>query len=165
MGSANVDRLALETQLKKAVAERNQFVLHYQPRVSLRDGRVTGVEALVRWHEPGARAGAAGAVHPARGRARLDRRHRRLGAARRGRQAAQWRKAGLGAIRVAVNISAQQFYAAGFLDELQAALREAGLDPGGLELEITESVMMQAHPAGGRAAQRGPRARGAPVGG
>ena len=44
---------------------------------------------------------------------------------------------------MAVNISAQQFYAAGFLDELHAALRETGLDPGGLELEITESVMMQ----------------------
>jgi predicted signal transduction protein with EAL and GGDEF domain len=143
MGSANVDRLALETQLKKAAAECSQFVLHYQPRVSLHGGRITGVEALVRWMNP-----ERGLVPPAQFIPLAE----ELGlignigdwvlrAA--ASQATQWRKAGLGPIRVAVNISAQQFYAAGFLDGLNAALKETGLDPGALELEITESVMMQ----------------------
>jgi diguanylate cyclase (GGDEF)-like protein len=143
MGSANVDRLALETQLKKAAAECSQFVLHYQPRVSLQGGRITGVEALVRWMNP-----ERGLVPPAQFIPLAE----ELGlignigdwvlrAA--ASQAMQWRKAGLGPIRVAVNISAQQFYAAGFLDGLNAALKETGLDPGALELEITESVMMQ----------------------
>ena len=142
MGSANVDRLTLETQLKKAAAECNQFVLHYQPIVSLRGGRVTGVEALVRWMNP-----ERGLVPPAQFIPLAE----ELGligsignwvlrAA--ASQAMQWRRAGLGPIRVAVNISAQQF-AAGFLDGLNAALQESGLDPGALELEITETVMMQ----------------------
>jgi diguanylate cyclase (GGDEF)-like protein len=52
MGSANIHRLALETQLKRAAADGNQFLLHYQPRVALHDGSVTGVECLVRWMHP-----------------------------------------------------------------------------------------------------------------
>lgn len=143
MGSENVDRLAFETQLKKAATECNQFVLHYQPRVSLRDGRITGVEALVRWVNP-----ERGLVMPADFIelaeelgliAAIGDWVLRAAAA----QATQWHQQGLGSVRVAVNISAAQFYAAGFLDGLQAALREASLDPGVLELEITESVMMQ----------------------
>ena len=143
MGSANVDRLALETQLKKAASECNQFVLHYQPRISLRDGRITGVEALVRWMNP-----ERGLVLPAQFIA-LAEELGLIGAIgdwvlrAAASQATQWSQAGLGPIRVAVNISAQQFYAPGFLDGLHAALEGAGLDPGGLELEITESVMMQ----------------------
>jgi diguanylate cyclase (GGDEF)-like protein len=143
MGAANVDRLTLETQLKKAAVERTQFVLHYQPIVSLHGGRITGVEALVRWMNP-----ERGLVPPAQFIPLAE----ELGligsiggwvlrAA--ASQAMQWRKAGLAPVRVTVNISAQQFYAAGFLDDLNAALRETGLDPGALELEITETVMMQ----------------------
>ena len=130
MGSTNVDRLALETQLKKAAAERNQFVLHYQPRISLRDGRITGVEALVRWMNPERGLVPPGAVHPARRGARPDQCHRRLGAARGGSPGhAVAPGTACGSIRVAVNISAQQFYATGFLDELQrrAAARPASI--------------------------------------
>jgi diguanylate cyclase (GGDEF)-like protein len=143
MGSTNVDRLAFETQLKKAAAERNQFVLHYQPRISLRDGRVTGVEALVRWMSPERGLVPPGQFIPLAEELGLINAIGNWVLRAAANQATQWRQAGLGAIRVAVNISAQQFYAAGFLDELQAALQEAGLEPGALELEITESVMMK----------------------
>jgi len=143
MGSANLDRLALETRLKKAAAERNQFVLHYQPRVRLADGRLTGVEALVRWMTPDR-----GLVTPAQFIPLAE----ELGLIdaigdwvlrTAANQALAWHRAGLPPIRVAVNISAQQLYAPGFLDSLRRALADIGLQPGVLELEITESVMMQ----------------------
>ena len=165
MGSTNVDRLAFETQLKKAAAECNQFVLHYQPRISLRDGRVTGVEALVRWMSPERGLVPPGQFIPLAEELGLINAIGNWVLRAAANQATQWRQAGLGAIRVAVNISAQQFYAAGFLDELKAALQEAGLEPGALELEITESVMMKPHPARGGVAERGTRPRGALVGG
>jgi diguanylate cyclase (GGDEF)-like protein len=143
MGSANAGRLALETQLKKAAAEPSQFVLHYQPRVSLQDGRITGVEALVRWMNP-----ERGLVPPAQF-IPLAEELGLIGAIGRwvlrsaAQQAAAWRKAGLPPVRMAVNISAQQFHATGFLDDLRAALGDSGLEPSALELEITETAMMQ----------------------
>jgi diguanylate cyclase (GGDEF)-like protein len=143
MGSANVSRLALETQLKRAVAEGNQFIVHYQPRVSARDGRITGAECLVRWVNP-----ERGLVSPAEFIPLAE----ELGLIRdignwvlrsAVQQAAEWRRAGLPRIPVAVNISAQQLYAASFLDGLRDVLLEHRLDPDAIELEVTESVMMQ----------------------
>lgn len=143
MGSANVDRLSMETQLKKAVADGNQFVLHYQPRVSLADGRMTGVECLVRWMNP-----ERGLVQPAQFIPLAE----ELGLIRAIgawvletaiRQAAVWQREGLPRLRVSVNISAQQLYGSTFLDELRSSLEWSGLDPEALELELTESAMMQ----------------------
>jgi diguanylate cyclase (GGDEF)-like protein len=141
MGSANLDRLALETQLKKAVQERNQFLLHYQPRVSLRDGRITGVEALVRWQHPERGLVPPGDFIPLAEElgliAPLGDWVLRSACA----QAVVWQRAGLG-LRVAVNISARQLHGSTFLADLRACLADTGLQPNWLELEITESVMM-----------------------
>jgi diguanylate cyclase (GGDEF)-like protein len=143
MGSANVHRLALETQLKRAAGEANQFLLHYQPRVALLDGSITGVECLVRWLHP-----ERGLVPPAEFIPLAE----ELGVIQSigdwvlrdaVRQAAEWHRAGLPSVRLAINISAQQLYASSFLEQLRAALTERGLDPALVELEITESVMMQ----------------------
>jgi diguanylate cyclase (GGDEF)-like protein len=143
MGSANLHRLTLETQLKRAAAETNQFLLHYQPRVALDDGRIVGVECLVRWMHP-----EQGLVPPAQFIPLAEELGliQSIGAwvlREAARQAAQWQRAGLPPVRVAINISAQQLYAPAFLDELRQVLSERGLDPGTVELEITESVMMQ----------------------
>ncbi len=143
MGSANVHRLTLETHLKRAAAEGTQFLLHYQPRVALCDGRVLGVECLLRWMHP-----ERGVVSPAEFIPLAE----ELGLIQNigewvlreaTRQAAEWHRAGLPAIRVAVNLSAQQLYAPDFLQGLRALLTQHALDPGTLELEITESVVMQ----------------------
>ncbi len=143
MGSANVDRLSMETQLKKAAADGNQFVLHYQPRVSLADGRITGVECLVRWLNP-----ERGMVQPAQFIPLAE----ELGLIREigswvlrtaMLQAAAWQREGLPPLRMSVNISAQQLYGSTFLDELRANLQASGLEPERLELELTESAMMQ----------------------
>jgi diguanylate cyclase (GGDEF)-like protein len=142
MGSANIDRLSLETQLKRAVQERNQFVLHYQPRVSLRDGRINGVEALVRWQHPVRGLVPPGEFIPLAEElgliSALGDWVLRAACA----QAAAWRQAGHG-LRVCVNISARQLHSATFLADLRACLADTSLEPYWLELEITESVMMQ----------------------
>ncbi len=72
-------KLTLTARLRRALDEE-QFVLHYQPVHDLPTGRLRGIEALVRWQDPGVRARAAGRVPPARRGDRPDRAHRRLGA-------------------------------------------------------------------------------------
>ena len=79
MNAAAVERLMLKSKLRRAV-ERDEFVVRYQPKVDLRDGRVVGAEALLRWRLAGTRRYSAGAVHPDRGREQSDQRHRRMGA-------------------------------------------------------------------------------------
>jgi diguanylate cyclase (GGDEF)-like protein len=136
-------RLSLETQLKKAVQGQTQLVLHYQPKVSVSDGYITGVEALVRWQSPdhgliqpndfiplAEETGLIGAI----GRWVL---HTACS------QAVAWQRTGGAPLRVAVNLSARQLYSPGLLGEVKAALDESSLDPSLLELEITETVMMQ----------------------
>jgi EAL domain-containing protein (putative c-di-GMP-specific phosphodiesterase class I) len=117
--------------------------VHYQPRVSARDGRITGAECLVRWVNP-----ERGLISPAEFIPLAE----ELGLIRdignwvlrsAVQQAAEWRRAGMPPIAVAVNISAQQLYAASFLDGLRDVLLEHRLDPDAIELEVTESVMMQ----------------------
>jgi len=118
-------------------------VLQYQPRVSLVDGRMTGVECLVRWMNP-----ERGMVQPAQFIPLAE----ELGLIgdigawvmrTAVRQAAAWQREGLQPLRLSINISAQQLYSSSFLDELRANLTDSGLDPEYLELELTESVMMQ----------------------
>ena len=141
-GRRSLERLAMETSLRRAL-ERGEFFLHYQPRVSLATGTVTGVEALARWRHPElgivppgefiALAEETGAIH-ALGRWVLE-----AACA----QAVEWQRAGLPPVRVAVNISARQFGADNLLAELAAALRASGLAADRLELEMTESVVAQ----------------------
>jgi EAL domain-containing protein (putative c-di-GMP-specific phosphodiesterase class I) len=142
LGTPSAGRLSLETQLKKAVQGQTQLVLHYQPKVSVHDGYMTGVEALVRWQSPdqglippnefiplAEETGLIGAI----GRWVL---HTACS------QAVAWQRAGT-PLRVAINLSARQLYSPGLLGEIKAALHDSGLDPSLLELEITETVMMQ----------------------
>jgi len=143
MNSTSVDRLSLESRLKRAVTEQNQFVLHYQPKVSVSDGRIVGAEALVRWMSPDR-----GLVPPAEF-IPLAEETGLIGAigewvfATACAQAATWARNGLPAVRVAVNLSARQLYSPGFLDTVRRILAESGVWPGSMEMEITESVMMQ----------------------
>jgi EAL domain-containing protein (putative c-di-GMP-specific phosphodiesterase class I) len=137
-----VDRLSLEARLRRAVMELRQFVLHYQPKVSTLDGSITGVEALVRWSTP------EGLVPPGEFIALAEETGLigTLGSWVLGSacaQASAWRRQGLPGMRVAVNLSARQFYGAHLLDEVREVIQVTGIDPECLELEITESVMMK----------------------
>lgn len=135
-------RFTLESRLRKAV-ERNEFVLHYQPKVDIRRGRVVGVEALLRW-----RPSEEGLIPPAEfiplaeenglilpiGEWVLNEACRQL---------VLWRDSGLPPLSVAVNLSAIQFKQPRLVERISRTLSETGLDATALELELTESVLVE----------------------
>jgi diguanylate cyclase (GGDEF)-like protein len=136
------ERLTLENQLRQAL-DKGEFVLHYQPKVNLATGELTGAEALIRWNDP-----RTGLVPPGRFIPILEETGLIFEVGRWAlRQAIadylRWRAAGLPAVRVAVNVSPLQLRNRGFVEEIGQAI---GIDPHaaqGLELEITESLIME----------------------
>ncbi|HUS12967.1 MAG TPA: EAL domain-containing protein, partial [Pyrinomonadaceae bacterium] len=142
MKTAFPERLKLETDLRRAL-ERREFELHYQPMVDVKSGRILGMEALLRWNHP-----QKGLVPPAEfiplaeetglivpiGRWVIEEACR---------QSKAWQNKGLGKLRVSVNISAVQFKQKDLLDTVAGALSQSGLAPQYLEVEITESTVMQ----------------------
>ena len=133
--------IALENDLRLAL-ERDEFVLHYQPKVRLDTGAWSGVEALIRWERPGQ-----GLVLPNEFIAMLEDTELivPVGAwviATACRQIAAWAREGLGSIRVSVNVSGQQIHRPGFVAEVARAIQETGIAPESLDLELTESALM-----------------------
>jgi len=135
-------RLAIETELHHAL-ERDELSLHYQPQFDLSTGRIAGLEALVRWDNPKFGrvpasvlipiAEESGLIVPIGARVLHDA----------CRQAKLWQDAGYGPIQVAVNTSAVQFARGDLADTVAATLAETGLAASHLDLEVTESVIMQ----------------------
>ena len=141
MNKHTFERLAMESSLRRAV-ERNEFQLHYQPKLDLRTGAIAGVEALVRWQHPDW-----GMVSPAQFiplaeetglivqigewvlRAACE-------------QNKRWRDQGIPPLRVAVNLSARQFAQKTLLSDIAKTIAQSGLTPDCIELEITESLVM-----------------------
>ncbi len=142
MNAAAVARLALEGDLRRAI-ERGDLVLRYQPLIALEDGRVARVEALARWSHP-ARGPVPPAVFiPLAEETGLIRPLGRWVLAETCRQAHTWQaRHGARAPVVCVNLSAREFQEPGLVTEVGAALCGTGLEPAGLELEITEGVLM-----------------------
>ncbi|WP_084578839.1 putative bifunctional diguanylate cyclase/phosphodiesterase [Sphingomonas azotifigens] len=122
--------------------ERGEFVLHYQPQVLLASGVVTGLEALLRWEHP-----SQGLIAPALFIPLLEEHGLMVEVGRWAlrsacAQAAAWQAQGLPPVRVAVNLSAQQFYRGDVVGAVREALETAGLAPEWLELELTESLTL-----------------------
>jgi diguanylate cyclase (GGDEF)-like protein/PAS domain S-box-containing protein len=141
MNEESLERVRIESALRNAL-ERNEFVLHYQPQVDLKTGQIVGMEALIRWKHP-----ELGMVPPSRfvGVAEDTGLIVPIGAWVMRTAAAQnkaWQDAGLGRLRVAVNVSARQFSAADLVPGIEQVLLDTGLDPCCLELELTESLFM-----------------------
>jgi diguanylate cyclase (GGDEF)-like protein/PAS domain S-box-containing protein len=137
-----VERQSIEEHLRRAL-ERNEFALHYQPVVNLATGVITGAEALLRWTHP-----ERGPVSPAQFIPIAEDCGLILpiGAwvmREACTQVRAWMNTGLPAMTIAVNVSAMQFRNAHFLEEMFAVLKETGLDPKYLELELTESALMK----------------------
>jgi diguanylate cyclase (GGDEF)-like protein/PAS domain S-box-containing protein len=136
------ERQSLEADLRYALG-RNEFVLHYQPRLDLQTGNITGVEALLRWQHPGR-----GMVFPlqfvpiAEEYGLIERIGHwvRLEACT---QVRAWEKAGLGVVPLSVNVSASEFAAKDFLSGVRTVLIATGVEPENLVLELTGSVLMQ----------------------
>src|SRR6202521_560010 len=137
-----VERQSLEGSLRRAI-EREEFLLHYQPKVNLDTGEITGVEALIRWQQPDR-----GLVPPAQfvpiaedcglivqiGRWAL---HEAC------RQAREWQDAGLPFKRISINVSAVEFRDKGFVEAVRTILSETGFEARYLDFELTEGVLME----------------------
>jgi diguanylate cyclase (GGDEF)-like protein/PAS domain S-box-containing protein len=135
------DRQLLEGDLRYALG-RNEFLLHYQPKYNLQTGQITGVEALIRWVHPQRRTVSAGQFVPIAEECGLILSIGRWALLEACRQARAWSDSGLGIVPVAVNVSATEFRDKDFLSEVRAALIATGVEPQNLELELTESVLM-----------------------
>lgn len=142
LNSSATERQSLDSGLWHAI-QRDEFALYYQPSMNLSTGMIAGVEALIRWRHPTrgltfptqfiSIAEESGLIVPI-GRWALREACR---------QAQAWQDAGLPAIRLAVNISAVELRSKGFVEGVKAILVETGFDPGRLELELTETFLMQ----------------------
>jgi PAS domain S-box-containing protein len=135
-------RMSLEGALRRAI-ERNEFQLHYQPKVDLNSGAVTGVEALLRWHSP-----TLGTVRPDRFIAVLEDTGLIVPVGAWVIRAAcfelaRWDRLGLPPLRMAVNMSARQFRHQHLAALIEDTLRENEIDAGRLEIELTETLLME----------------------
>lgn len=142
MNARAVERQSTEADLRRAI-DRHELVLHYQPKIDLASGRVTGAEALVRWMHPQRGvilpdafilvAEDAGLIIPI-GKEVL---HQACV------QGKAWLDEGVAPISVAINVSAMEFRDKHFLENVRQALRDTGMDPSSLQVELTETVLMR----------------------
>lgn len=142
LNEAVATRLSFESSLRHAI-DRKEFLLHYQPKVDLRTGEVTGVEALLRWHCP-----QKGMVRPDRFITVLEDTGLivpvgawviRAACA----EMAAWDRLGLPPMRMAVNMSARQFRHQHLISLIEDTLRENEIEPSRLEIELTETLLME----------------------
>lgn len=136
-----VERQVIEAELRRAL-QRDEFLLYYQPQVNLESRTITGAEALIRWEHPErgllqplqfiSIAEECGLIVPM---GRWVLREACM-------QAKRWQNAGLMRISIGVNVSVSELSSADFLEEVRDTLTATGFDPGFLELELTESVLM-----------------------
>jgi diguanylate cyclase (GGDEF)-like protein/PAS domain S-box-containing protein len=137
-----LERLSLESSLRRAI-ERNELLLLYQPKVGVRDGQVSGVEALVRWQHPTQGMISPAEFVPMAEDAGLIQAIGEWVIHTACRQALAWREQGLPLLRVAVNLSPRQFSQDSLIQVVREALHQTGIDPGRLELEITEDMVLR----------------------
>jgi diguanylate cyclase (GGDEF)-like protein/PAS domain S-box-containing protein len=135
------ERFELETNLRRAL-ERGEFELHYQPRVDLKTSCVVACEALIRWRLTGGESIAPARFIPVAEETGLIRPIGEWVLRTACAQNKRWQEAGLPPCVVSVNVSPRQFHRDDFIDTLKDVLRDTGLDPAFLELELTENMVM-----------------------
>ena len=137
-----MERLSLESGLRHAI-ERGELLLLYQPRVGVRDGQVTGMEALMRWQHPTQGMIGPSEFIPVAEDAGLMAAIGEWALHSACRQARAWRDLGLPMLRVAVNLSHKQFQQESLIQVVREALHRVTLEPARLELEITEEMVIR----------------------
>jgi diguanylate cyclase (GGDEF)-like protein/PAS domain S-box-containing protein len=142
MNERAVARQSIEEDLRRAV-QHDELALHYQPKIDVETGRITGSEALIRWRHPTRGLVSPAEFIPVAEDSGLIRPIGDWVLHEACRQAAVWLEADLPLGTIAVNVSAVQFADEGFVDRLFEVLQETGLDPKLLQLEITEGVLMR----------------------
>jgi diguanylate cyclase (GGDEF)-like protein len=141
MNTNSFERIALESSLRRAL-ERDEFELHYQPKIDARSGEIVGTEALLRWQHP-----ELGTVAPAKFIPLAEETGLIVSIGKwvlktACAQNVTWQQKGLPYLNMAVNLSRRQFSDEGLLPDLTSILEETGMRPDLLELEITESTLM-----------------------
>lgn len=142
MNARAKEKLHLETRLRRAL-ENGQLSLAYQPQLSLHRGQIAGLEALLRWQDP-----EEGMIPPAKFIPVAEETGLIIPLGEwvlktACTQAQAWQEAGYAPIRMAVNVSGLQFKRLDFVDMVESTLRETGFDPNLLEIELTESIIME----------------------
>jgi len=140
MNQRMTERLRIEAELRNAL-DSDELVLHYQPRIALADGHVAGAEALLRWHHPERGVLSPDSFLPIAERGPLIGEIDRLVLREAAGRAARWQRAGHGLI-LSANLSTRELHAGNFGAEVARILADSGVEPAGLELEITESMLM-----------------------
>ncbi len=140
-GTGAPDRLSLSVGLRRAL-ERGEFVLHYQPQLEILTGRLVGLEALLRWRHPVLGMLPPGEFVPLAEQSGLIVPIGQWVLERACAQLRAWRDAGVPPLRVAVNVSSRQFAEESLVDSIAGAAVRHHIDPGLLELELTESGLM-----------------------
>ena len=135
------ERIEIEADLRTAI-EARQLELHYQPQVSIGDGRIVGVEALMRWKHALRGHVSPGVFVPIAEDCGLIQALGMWGFREACRQLGEWSRAGQ-RLRMAVNVSAQQFRSDGFAEAVGEVLRASATDPALVELELTESALIE----------------------
>jgi EAL domain-containing protein (putative c-di-GMP-specific phosphodiesterase class I) len=144
MHAGAMNRLQMETDLRRAI-ERQEFVLYYQPIVSLETGAICGMEALIRWEHPERGMIMPSNFIPVAEETGLILQIGHWGLREACRQMSEWQNQFPGGdkLHVSVNLSGKQFSQPDLIDQVTDALSDTGLDASGLKLEITESVVME----------------------
>ena len=140
--NAELTRFVQTREALRSALERQEFELHYQPQIDLRSRQVVGVEALIRWQRPGTGLTVPGAFIDVAEESGLIVPIGRWVLREACRQAAAWHAAGWNNLIMAVNLSAVQFRQGQVEQDVMVALKESGLDPAHLELELTESILL-----------------------
>lgn len=142
LSASATERLSLAEGLRRALTN-NEFVLYYQPQIDLQTGRIFAVEALIRWHHPVLGLVQPGEFIPLAEETGLIVPIGKWVLETACLQNAQWQKDGMLPITVSVNVSARQFADKELVGSVKAALEKSGLSPSYLDLELTESMIMQ----------------------
>ncbi len=134
-------RIQMESGLRRALAQ-DEFVLYYQPKVDANSQQIVGAEALMRWQDPDKGMILPADFIPTAEESGLIVPIGLWGLRETCRQNKQWQEKGIRPVRISVNVSGQQFLTADFVKEVKKALEDFALSPQHLELEITESLLM-----------------------
>ncbi|MEX1665134.1 bifunctional diguanylate cyclase/phosphodiesterase [Zhongshania arctica] len=141
MTATTADRLALELRLREAF-DKDEFTLYYQPKVNIASGKMVGAEALIRWNDPHIGLIQPDTFIPILEEIGLINEVGRWVIKQAIKDYLSWREAGLNAVRIAVNVSSLQLRNRNFADDIEQAIASDPRVAAGLEIEVTESVIM-----------------------
>jgi len=142
MNDEAIEQLSMHFGLRQAL-DAGQFVLHYQPQIDIASGALLGAEALIRWNHPELGLVPPGRFIPVAEESGLIVPIGEWVLREACREAARWQQAGMHGLVVAVNLSPVQFKRGDIEQSVTRALQESGIDPGQLELELTESILIR----------------------